>query len=278
MKAKKFSLLIKHDLLCGMIVRWKYFIAAFAFFVFACMTFAIHASSFLNESNSSETLGFCDFMFNVFAGNQPFDISSGAGIHLSIIWFAFHSYLLFLTTFYADEDLKNSANSLILRVKSKANWWAGKFIWCILSVFIYYLLLLICIFLFVVFGKYTGFANQSICNEFFQINIQGVSPYNIIIVLMLLPFLISLSLASFHMMLSLIMKPIFSFIIGICSLTAAAFCCHPLLLFNFTMAKRNQIFSVESSINWIGGIISAFCLLTFSFFAGVVIIRKKDII
>jgi hypothetical protein len=74
------------------------------------------------------------------------------------------------------------------------------------------------------------------------------------------------------------MKPIFSFIIGICSLTAAAFCCHPLLLFNFTMAKRNQIFSVESSINWIGGIISAFCLLTFSFFAGVVIIRKKDII
>lgn len=278
MKANKFSLLIRHDILCGIIAKWKYFVAAFVFFVFVCVTFAIHANSFLKETSSSETLGFCDFMFNIFAGNKPFDINGGSGVHLSIIWFAFHSYLLFLTVFYAAADLKNSAGYIILRAKSKTKWWAGKFIWCILSVSVYYLLLLVCVCLFVVIGKYTGFVSQSVCNEFFQINISGVYHLNLVAILLLLPFLVSLAISSFHMMLSLIMKPIYSFIIGICSLTAAAFCCHPLLLFNFAMASRNKIFFSGSSINWLGGVVSALCLLLFSFFAGVVVIRRKDII
>lgn len=278
MKPNKFGLLIKHDTVCGIISKWKYFIVAFIFFAFTSLIFAIHANSFLQESNSSETLGFFDFIFNIFARDMPFDIKNGAGMKLSIVWFAFHSYLLFLTGFYVTEDLKCSASSFILRVKSKTKWWAGKFIWCILSVLVYYLLILVCICLFVVFGKYLKFANPTICNEFFKINISGISQYSITAVSLLLPLIISLAVSSFHMMLSLIIKPIYSFLIGICFIIASAFYCHPLLIFNFTIAGRNAVFCFGSSISLTRGVISALCLLLFSFFAGIVIIRRKDII
>lgn len=275
MKPNLLGSLIKNDILCGIISRWKYFLVAFAFFAFTCVMFAIHANSFLQKNSPSETLGFFDFIFNVFAGNKP---SDGSGIKLSIVWFAFQSYLLFLTGFYAVENLKNSAISFILRVKSKTKWWVGKFIWCILSVLIYYLLFLLCVFLFVEFGKYTGFISPLICNAFFQMNIYGVSKCSIVAVSLLLPFLISLSISSFHMMLSLIIKPIYSFLIGVIFITASAFYCHPLLFFNFTMVSRNAAFFSGSNISLTRGIISALCLTLFSLFAGIAIIRRRDII
>ncbi len=275
MKPNLMGSLIKNDILCGIISRWKYFLVAFAFFAFICIMFAIHANPFLQRNSPFETLGFFDFIFNIFAGNKP---SDGSGIRLSIVWFLFQSYLLFLTSFYAVEDLKNSAISFLVRIKSKTKWWVGKFIWCILSVLIYYLLLLLCVCLFVEFGKYTGFISPLVCDAFFQMSIQGVSKYSIVTVSLLLPFLISLSVSLFHMMLSLIIKPIYSFLIGVISIIASAFYCYPLLFFNFTMVSRNAVFSSGSNISLTRGTISALGLTLFSFFAGIAIIRRRDII
>lgn len=278
MKQSGLNSLVKHDFLSGMIARWKYYAVAFALFIFISATFAVHANSFLQTYRLSEKLGFFDFLFQFFAGNKPFDTTDRSVQSLSVAWFTFHAYLLFLTGFYAAEDLKASAVSFLLRVKSKTKWWAGKFVWCVLSVNFYYLLLLFCIGLFAVLGGNTGFASESVCSEFFGIEIGSVSKHDIAVVLLLLPFISSVALSSFHMMLSLVVKPLYSFLVGIVFLAAAAFYCHPLLLYNFTMASRNTVFFPGSGITSERGIISALCVTLVSFLGGIVVVRHRDII
>lgn len=278
MKQSRLGSQVKHDCLSGIISRWKYFAVALAFFTFICAVFAVHVNSFLRTYDLSEKLGFFDFLFQIFAGNRPFDTTDRSVQSLSVAWFTFHAYLLFLTGFYAAEDLKNPAVPFILRVKSKTKWWAGKFVWCILSVTFYYLLLLFCIGLFAVLGGNTGFASESVCSEFFGVEIGGVSKHNIAVVLLFLPFISSVALSSFHMMLSLVVRPLYSFLLGIVFLAAAAFYCHPLLLYNFTMASRNAVFFPGSGITSARGIISALCVTLFSFLGGIVVVRHRDII
>lgn len=278
-KTKRLWPLIRHDISYGIVLRWKYYAAALFIFILSSFVFAAHANHFLHSSGISGALGTFDFILNVFAGNKPFDASSQTGIKLSVLWLGFYAYLLSLTTFYASDDMKKSASSFILRVKSKVVWWAGKFIWCMLSVILYYVLFVLsacCAS--AAFGKLSVLVNPYVCSEFFDINLHGASNGEIIVACLLLPFAVSLAVSSFHMMLSLVIRPIYSFILGICFIAAAAFRCHPMLIFNFTMAERNALFSPASSISVKNGLISAVCLLLFSFFAGAAIIKRKDII
>ncbi len=271
--------LLRHDIYGGIIRRWQYYLIAALFFSFATVSFVHNVHLYSRFANTSEIIGIPDLLINMFAGNLPFDPDTNKGIKLSLVWFIFHAFLSLIVGFYLRDDLKKSACPIILRVKSKARWWTSKFLWCILTVLAYYFVLILstCIFS-LIFGDTSSGGNVIICNTFSNIYIGDTGFFEGVTVFFLLPLAISIAVSAFQIAISLLLKPIYSFLLVIIYLVASAFYCNPILIFNFTMISRNASFSRNVSITAEAGFCSALCLTIVSYFLGLVLVKKKDIL
>lgn len=273
-----FLSLLKHDIFEGVLCKWKYFFVAILFFAFVDFVFITNVNSLFTADSPDLKCSITDIILNMFIGNEAFDPSQKKGISLSVTWFVFHALLFSFIGYYIAADLKKNATSFILRVKSKRLWWTNKCLWCVITVFAYYALFFIIAIIFAVFWGTASFsASNLIAEKFFEIKILDVSTCNIIFSSLLLPMIISVSIAVFEAALSLILKPIYSFLIVICYLAASAFYCSAYLLFNFSMVIRNSFYGVNGVLNQYGVLIAIFITIV-SYLIGITFIKKKDIL
>ncbi len=271
-------LLLKHDIFEGIFHKWKFFLVSLLFFSFVDFVFIKSVNSININYNINLKCSITDLTLNMFIGNEPFDAAIKKGINLSVIWFVFHSLLFSYIGFYVVDDLKKNATSFILRVKSKKQWWTSKFIWCVLTVIIYFALFFTVSLIFTVFfGKVSFSADKMIASKLFEINISDISVYNIIFTLFLLPMIIAVSIAVFEAVISLILKPFYSFLIVVCYLAASAFYCSVYLLFNFSMIIRNNFYGINGMTNECG-IFIAVVFAFICYLAGLFIIKRKNIL
>ncbi len=270
--------LLKHDIFEGIFHRWRYFLVAVLFFAFTDFVFVNNVSTFFASSDENLKCSIADIILNMFIGNEQFAPDLKKGIHISIIWLVFHTLMFSFIGFYIEDDLKKNATSLIIRVKSRKQWWTSKAIWCVLTVSIYYALFFAVALVFAaLFGTISFEANTQIAYEFLNINVSDVGMFDVIFASFILPMIISTSVALFSAMLSLIMKPVYAFLIVIFYLAASAFYCSVFLLFNFSMIIRNNFYSVNGVANQYGALI-AICLMMVSYSIGLILIRRKDIL
>lgn len=266
-----FFRLLYNDFIKGIIQRYKYFLIAFLFFSFICFEFRI-------KINNPDCSVF-DFLLNFFVGNQPFDIQSEEKIDISIIWILFHSILSLIVGFYVSDDIKKSASSLIIRVQSKKIWWSSKFIWCITSVFVYYVIYLFTIILFcAIFGDLSLTTNTQIAEKVFDIDISLIKNTDLLLVFFAMPMITSMATSVFQITLGLIIKPVYSFMVIVTVMVCSSFYSNPFLLFNFSMICRYNYFSSKSNITLYNGILISFFIIVLSYIIGTIVIKKKDII
>lgn len=270
-----FISLLKHDIFEGVFHKWKYFLVALLFFSFVDFVFLHNANSAYDVELKCSM---ADLLLNMFIGNEPFEPEIKKGVSLSVIWFVFHSLLFSFIGFYITDDLKKNATSFILRVKSKKQWWTSKVVWCVLTVIIYYSLFFIAALIFsALFGTVSFKVSNLIASRLFDIDISVVDVFDIIFSFLLLPMIISVAMALFEAMLNLILKPVYTFLIIICYLTASAFYCRVYLLFNFSMVLRHDFYGVNGVANKNGVLIAA-CLAVACYLIGAAFIKRKDIL
>lgn len=273
-----FLSLLKHDIFEGVLRKWKYFLVAALFFAFVDFVFVHNVSSLFSSDSPDLKCSITDIILNMFIGNEPFDPAVRKGISLSVTWFVFHALLFSFIGFYITDDLKKNATSFILRVKSKRQWWTSKFLWCIITVFAYYALFFVIAIIFAIFWGTASFdASSLIAEEIFEIQVLDVSVCNIIFSSLLLPMTISVSIAVFEAALSLILKPVYCFLIVICYLAASAFYCSVCLLFNFSMVTRNNFYGVNGVLNQYGALIAIIITIA-GYLIGMTLIKNKDIV
>lgn len=278
MTLHNFLSLLKHDVVEGILYKWKFFLVAILFFVFADFVFVVNVNSLFAGDMPEVKCSVTDIIINMFLGNEAFDFESKKGINLSIIWFAFHALLFSFIGYYISDDLKKNATSFILRVKSKRQWWTSKFLWCVITVIVYYFLFFIVALIVAFLGGTLSFnASSVIADVFFEIQIYDVSVCNIIFSSLLLPATISVSIATFEASLSLILKPVYSFVIVISYLAISAFYCSAFFVFNFSMLIKNNFNGVNGVLNQYGVLIAVF-ITVISYFIGLLFIKKKDIL
>jgi len=273
-----FLSLLKHDIFEGVICKWKYYFLAILFFIFVDFVFVTNVNSSFVALNTNIQCSISDIVINTFLGNEPFDPAINKGVSLSITWFVFHAFLFSFISFYITNDLKKNTTSIILRVKSKKLWWTSKFIWCIATVLLYYSLFFA---IAIIFASCFGIASFGVSNliadKFFGIQILNISVWKILFSSLLLPMIISIAIAVFESALSLMFKPIYSFIVLICYLVASSFYYSEYLLFNFSMVIRNNFEGVNGVSNQYGMLI-AILLIVVSYFVGMTFIKRKDIL
>lgn len=275
---RNFLSLLRHDLFKGILCKWKYFFIATLFFIFVDFMLVANVNSLFSDDFPNLKCSISDIMINMFIGNEPFDPSLQKGIELPVAWFVFHALLYSFIGFYIIDDLKKNATSLILRVKSKRQWWTSKVMWCIIAVIVYYALFFIIAIVFAtLFGTVSFNAESLIAETMFAIQVLDVDVKNTIFSAFILPMIISVAIAVFQAVLSLIIKPIYSFLIVICYLVFSTFYCNVCLLFNFSMLIRNNFHGVNGVSNQYGAL-TAVIVTIVSYLLGIAFVKKKDIL
>ncbi len=273
-----FMSLLKHDILHGILLRWRYFLVAVLFFTFTDFAFMNNVNSLNLAADSVLKCSITDYILNMFIGNEPFDFELKKGISLSVVWFVFHAVLFSSMGFYITDDLNKNAFIFILKVKSRRKWWISKVVWCVLIVIIYYALFFIVSFIFAaLFGTVSLSVNDLVVQRMFGFSVSGISIFDILLSSFFLPMAISCSFAVLEAALSLILKPLYSFLIIICYLIASTFYCRIYLLFNFSMIIRNNFYGINGVTNQYGILIAVILVVVSSVF-GVFIIKRKNIL
>ena len=214
MTVKNLCILIRHDIISGVRNKWKAYLGALILFSFLLFSGMKNISLYYQNNGMEGTFGLAEILIYIFLGNEPFNPSSFSGIDLSMEWFSFFAYLAFITGFYPNDELQKSADSFLVRVQSRRLWWSSKFIWCFFAVCVYFFLFIVVAVIFVsCFGDITSWGNRMLMKSYFNVDIGSLDFTDFALISFLLPMIIAIAIAQLQMVLSFILKPIFSFLI-----------------------------------------------------------------
>lgn len=226
--------LIGHDLRAG-IFRARY-LAVPVIFCLPCFSCAVRQSGVAAGS-------WMDYLMYCFKGIPP--LSTGAQeFELPILWFLVMGGCLFLNLDYPLNDLTEAGQQVIIRSVSKKRWFLSKCLWCLMSCGVYFLLgaLTALVFALVSGGSVELSGTPTFAERVMEVYIpEGLSLRQALLAAVLLPYSTIAAVNMLQMTLCLIMKPIFSFLICICTLIVSLFLYTPFALGNGAMAIRSGL-------------------------------------
>ncbi|MCL2865375.1 MAG: DUF2705 family protein [Lachnospiraceae bacterium] len=209
-------------------------------YLFCGILFAAFTLLFFREIErnylSGVTRSCVDYLIFLTRGVIEYNPESGTGFEIPLIWFLQNIMLSLLVSNYVTEDLEKFGIQLMIRMRRKHAWWFSKCVWLFSTVFAFHMIKII-------FALGSGTisiqANADFNERLYGLDVRGMSRFDLLLFLWILPFLTSLTLALFQMYLSLVLSAIYAFILMIGYLVVSAFYLHPLLIGNNTMLLRS---------------------------------------
>lgn len=184
----------------------------------------------VRELTEGTEIGFADCLAYLFYGCleyikdvQPFDMRPD--------FMLLHIIPAYIFAYYPIRDLQKRGEQIFYRIHHPQNWWDAKCIWLFINITLYYL------FLFVVVFVYCGnlsFTPDIVCDL-------GVSRWNAMKYLVILPYLSSCMLYMLQMTVSLFTEPMYGFMLLIFMLLLSIFFYSPYLPGNYLMVNRMVI-------------------------------------
>ena len=230
--------LVRHDLRSGLL-RWRYLVALL---LFAVPCFA----AFTNMLNANCTGSWMDYLLCCFQGMyKPLGMDT---FSFPVVWFLVVVGILFLNLDYPLNDLTQEGQQVIVRCVNKQSWFFAKCAWCVLSCVVYVLLAMVTalIFALITGGSPTLRYTPGVPEMALNMSVYGEpSVGQALAAAVGFPLLTLVTLNFLQMVLSLMMKPIFSFFICTSLVGLTVFVDSPLMLGNGAMCCRNGILLLE---------------------------------
>ncbi|QNK42045.1 hypothetical protein [Caproicibacter fermentans] len=260
MKRNKYSFfyLLKYDFLVGVILSWKkYFVTACIFIISALFFNQAISVHFLNIK-----VGFLDYIIEIFKGVPIYIPSSYKTFSIPGIWILLFLYFFYMFNCYPLSDIHSYGQQVLLRSQKRIYWWLSKCLWLAIGIFIFYVIGYFILLLFTLGTGHTFFEmNHEVNAAVTKINTSNARTQDIFYVGILLPFIVSMAIAFIQLIISFITDSlIFGYIAIIILLVASAYKCHPLLLGNYLMLNRNNLFISDGVSANTGIIISIICI------------------
>lgn len=271
---------IKHDLSLGLIVPWFRYIPVLLIFTTLCAIFQERIASSLAIEMIHSKPTFSDYLVEIFKGMEIYDLSNRENsFRIPVAWLMINIYITYLVSYYPFKDLQGFGQHILLYSKNRSQWWLSKCIWNITTVLSFYLMGYVVIFIFAFFtGNVSLRTTLEINSLISNVNTSGFNKTDVLTISILLPLLTSVAISLFQMLISLLSKPVFGFIIVIVILVLSAYWCHPLLIGNYLMLLRNNVVVLEEGLTFFTGISMAVSLILFSFITGFKVIKNLDVL
>lgn len=262
---------VRYDLRVGLAGNLlKYLLALFVFAFAAVMFF----QSARTAGGSGSAL---DCLIYFYRGMQEYIPSGDSPFPVPVVWLMLQLVVSFLILSYPTQDLESYGMQFLVRTKKRGVWWASKFIWNMVSVFLFYLVGILAAFAFALLLGDGSFAFNQETSLFVSEFGSSAGYAQTLAVVLLLPFLTSAAMAAFQMMLNFVLRPVYSYIIVTAVFLASAYYNTPFLPGNYSMLLRNEI-ARAGGVNTFFAVLVDAGILCASFFIGLLYFRRYDIL
>lgn len=257
-----------HDLRAG-ILRARYLAVPVMFCLpcFSCMM----------RQNGVVTGNWMDYWMYCVKGAPP--LTAGVQeFELPVLWFLVMGGCLFLNLDYPLNDLTEAGQQVIIRAVSKKSWFLSKCVWNILSCVVYMLLGMLTALLFALAsgGSASLVNTPEVCMNALQIySIEALTVAQALTAAVVLPLLTLMALNMLQMVLCLMMKPVFGFLICICLLLVSLFINSPYALGNGAMMVRSGVF-FEGGLNPVAAGVTCLVFIGVSVVTGIIRFNRMD--
>lgn len=222
-----------------------------------------------------------DYLLFLLGGRSYFNPAEEQVFLLPVRWLLFHLYLLYAVLYYPCRDLQYSVGEqLLLKGGSRKGWWIAKCIWNMVFIIISYILVFVTNIVFcAVMGERTGMCvtPELVCELFdtgtsYEEFTSGMALY-----VLLLPCMISMTAALFEMLLSFLIKPVFSFLFLAVIYVSSAYLPTVLLVGNYAMPYRSEAVLAEG-FSFGQGIVTGILIIAVCVVAGTYFFKRCDLI
>lgn len=224
--------LLRHDIRSGLL-RWRYLVTP-VIFCLPCF------QSWMQISNVQRGGTWMDYLLCCLRGTSyMLELSD---FEFPILWFLVMGGCLFLSLDYPLNDLTEAGQQVIIRSVNKKTWFFSKCAWNLMSSTVYFLLGMLTA---LVFALASG--GSASLDGTYEVLTQILYTAEVptvgqaVMVATVLPWLTIAALNMLQMTLTLVMKPIFSFLACVSVLITSMFICSPFMLGNGAMVIRSSI-------------------------------------
>ena len=172
-----------------------------------------------------------------------------------------------------------NGGELFVVVKNKSYLWLSKFIWCLLTVIIYFAICMsvVCVTA-VLWGADVDFEPTiSLMVNIYPMSAVGLTTESILLTAIILPMLMSFAMCLGQMLLEFLLKPVISFGIVCLVYIISAYYTKWYLVGNYTMWQRSS-YIADNGVNPMSGIVLATCIIFLTLIGGTIYFNNKDMI
>jgi hypothetical protein len=282
-----FTKIARCDLYNGILMQWKKYLITFMIFCYFSVAFVLERRvvEYINPEILAGPATLGDFILYIFVGSesQPlgsFDITDGyLSFKLPTAWIIIFLWLLYITLYYPYEDLMGHGKHMLVLSKSRGMWWISKSLWAITSVITYFLTAALAIStVALLFGAEMSFSVSDYMPVDFigQLDTLIAPPWSVTDIIAPL-VLGGIALCMMELVMSLLFKPLYSYIIMCIYVFVCSYFKNIFLIGNYTMAARSAVF-VTDGFYWKEGAIMCLWVISLSVFIGAVFFMRMDII
>lgn len=270
---------IKFDIYNGIWKNKKKIVAIFIVFLAINFLYANYILAYIEKGiiSSANVMNIGDYIMHYLSGISEYIPDENTPFPLPFLWMFQMLGCCYFGLHYPLEDLHSTGKYRLLLCGNRSIWWISKCIWTCLNVLLYYATAYISSLL---VGMLNGAESSCFITEYtiFLLRLTGnikKAPYDATVQFIIIPFVLC-TLCIVQMLLSLIIKPLYSFVCVAAYLLAAAYFKSPFLIGNFAMMARTDLIEENGfHVSTVIGI--TLCVLIISIICGNVIFKKKDI-
>ena len=219
-----------------------------------------------------------DYYLYSMQGMRVFDFDMKQHFEIPIYWFVFQIGAAYFTAYYSHHDLTDNGKVLFIMPKSRSAWWYSKCLWCLVSVFIYYLVSIITIGCTAIFcGASLSLKHSELISRIIEQGANYLSGFDVLLVVIILPIVTTMAICMLQMFIGFFVSPEVSFALSCTVYVLSAYYTEWFLPGNFTMWQRSS-YVVLDGLNPISGLVLGCFLILFSFYEGKLYFEKKDIL
>lgn len=261
----------QHDL-CGGLLRRRYLCVP-VLFSLPCFLAGKHLAAARLEGTWMDYLMYC------FKGIPP--LADGPdGFEFPILWFLVMGGGLYMALDYPLDDLTEAGQQVIIRSRSRKGWFLSKCAWNLLSSGTYVLLgVLTALTSALISGGSPALVNTpAVTEELMQIYVMvPVAPAQAVCVGVVLPYLTLAAFSMLQMVLCLIVKPVFSFLLCVCIMIVSLFFSSPYFPGNGAVVVRSDIL-VEGALDSAAMARTCLVIIAGSIFVGIIRFGRMDLL
>lgn len=236
----------------------------------------------VNNEVQSQVIALGDYWYYLYGGMQEYIPSPTSAFEFPMMWLMVFLTIPLLVLNYPFRDMHTFGQQVLVHTGGRSSWWLSKCLWNTLCTLVYHLLLVLVLVIACLLSgaEISNAIHVDLIKRAFELkdDIELVQRDAIPLLIFIVPVLISVGINLFQMVLSLLVKPVFSFMITSVLMLASAYLMVPYMLGNYAMPLRYRWILPESAISVNTGLLVSIGFIILTIVGGLIRFRYYDIL